>query len=692
MGRAGADGAGLYSGRHGPGAECAAGGFRGRGGRKTLELWRGFLALYDTGDHVFDDVAAEFCALCRELTAGASASPWVTAVAADLQSRAEVLRFVLSGQGPQRRGLVVSGLAAVADGYRAAGSPREVAWTFRRAASFAADGPATGRSRARSLLVQACGEATAGELEVVRANLELMLAELDLRDLLDGTGGHDQKEVLARFDVLADSFRAGGHLFGDALVRWSVARWLLAYGLPDGLDMARAAAADFAAADAPSSELQVWSALQAWYTAHGDPARGREARSRAARLVPGMGFPLAAETRVLDEANEAFRSGDVARARFLLTKKFWAAPNLQAASRLMLATSANAVGLRAEARQLLEGVIDDLTAAGASVLLGEALGLLSTMLTGEDDDRAAALLRQAAGAAQAAESPAEEAKYRAQLAWLIVIQRRSAQVTPLLSEEVAGEFEQAERLLTGQRTLEAGGELVKLYQLRGQAAFLSSDWNQCGSWLTKAETTARGFGLLSDLAFILCYQGLALIEAGRRIGPSAYDQAAGRLEESQRLLRQAELPAFVWQTGFYRALCDIEAARWPQEAAERDARMNRASGLMEESSRLIDQLRESSDRESADLGQRVRMAFSVDKQTFYSQGFHLVWDACSNADAAWLWLERMKGRALLDGLSDGDAPGISLQAEPADAKALATGKPERLRLGPPSSAVSVSRN
>ena len=280
--------------------------------------------------------------------------------------------------------------------------------------------------------------------------------------------------MLHRFDELAAMFQAGGHVFGDALVRWAVARPLLNYGKSAGLALAHAAAAGFAAADVPSSELQVWSALQFWYTVHGDQARSREAETHAAQLVPGMGFALAAEVRVLDEANQAFRSGEAARARSLLARLSRSSPSLQAASRVMLATTANAVGMRAEARQLLEGVVADLTATGASLLLGEALAVLAMLLIGSDDIRALELLRSAADVAHAAESPAEEAKYRSQLAWTIVTQRMQARTTPYITSEAAAEFAAAERLLTGQRTLEAGGELVNLYQFRGQVAFFAA--------------------------------------------------------------------------------------------------------------------------------------------------------------------------------------------------------------------------
>lgn len=644
----------------------------------ALRLWQGFIGLYDGGDRLFQDVLTEFCALCRELgRAGAGAS----ALAADLLSRAETMRFTLSGRGPQHRGPVVAGLAGAAEGYRRAGLAADAVGALRRAASFAADGLRAERARARTLLDEARTEAAAGGLGLAEASAELALAEMDLREVLDGDEERDRAEVLGQFDALAAKFRAGGHAFGDALVGWAVARWLLVYGVAEGLELARTAARGFAAADVPSSEQRVWAALNSWYLVHGDPAGSREARAQEARLTELMGFGLAAEVRALDEANQAFRSGDIARARSLLGRRSRTSSGMQAANRLVLATSTNAVGLRAEARELVEGVIAELSATGGSVVLGEALTVLAMMEMGRDDDRAAELLAEAAGVAHAAESPAEEAKYRALLAWARVVRRRAEGAAPIVDAAAVAEFDEAERLLTGQRSLEAGGELARVYQFRAQAAFLSSDWNGCGTWLTKAETTARTFGLLPDLAFILCYQGLVMIEVARRTGPASYDFAASRLDESRELLGRVELPAFAWQAGFYRALCDIEAARWPDTPPEhRAGRLTQASGLMEESSALIDRLRESSERGAADQRQQVWMAFAVDKQTFYTQGFQLAWDARAEPAAAWQWLERMKGRALMDALSEN--PFVS-DKRPGAERSRAAQQDLRVRAEPP---------
>lgn len=543
----------------------------------TLRLWAGFLDLYRESDQPLAARAAAFSALCDESVASSGDDPAVSALAADLRSRAEVMRFVLSGMGQAHRGELVSAMVAAADSYRSSGQQREALATLRRAASFAADGLLADREAARELYARASREAGADGLVIPRARAELALAEFELRALLDGGGDRDQARVLSRFDELAAAFAGGGHVYGDALVRWAVARLLLDYGNPAGVELARGAAAGFAGADAPSSELQVWSALRLWYSVHGDEEHGREAERQAARLAPGLGSSLAAEVRVLDKANQAFRSGEVARARALLTGLATGSSGLQAASRLMLATSANAVGMKAEAKLLLEGVIADMRASGASLVLGEALTVLATLLMGEDDVRVLDLLRAATGVAREAESPVEEAKYRSQLAWTMVTQRMGAQARPFLNDDASAEFEAAERLLAGQRTLAAAAELAKLYQYRGQAAFFDTDWPQVGTWLTKAESTARGLGLLPDLAFILSYQGLAMIQLARRSGTTAYDQAARLFTEAQELFRLVNVPAFVWQTGFYRALCDIEAASSPPRPAQRAARLTRSA-------------------------------------------------------------------------------------------------------------------
>jgi CHAT domain len=617
-----------------------------------LRLWRGFLALYHGDGRPLAERAAEFSDLCDRLAAGGSAA--VVALAADLRSRADVLVFVLNGLGPARRGPLVTRLAEVANGYRDANDPREAVAALRRAASFAGGGLAADRLTARGLLALSAREADEGGLVIAAAQAELELAKIELRALLDEDGERDQGSVLARFDEIAGLFRAGGHVFGDALAQWAVAELLLEYGNPAGIELARVAAAGFAAAGVPSTELHVWSALRLWYLVHGDQAAGRAAAARAAQLAPAVGIPLATEVSALDEANEAFRSGEIGRARSLLAGLGPGTPGFAAGTRVMLATSAHAIGLRAQARQVLEGAIADMTATGASALLGEAQALLSAQLMDDDPARALELLRSAADVAREAELPAEEAKYHSQLAWAMVVQRMRRDERPCLTAAADAEFAIAERLLAGLRTLEAAGEMVRLHQHQGQAAFIDKDWPRVGDRLTEAERMLRALGLLPDLAFVLSYQGLAMIEVARKAGPSSYDQAARLLGESQGLFRQVALRAMEWQVGFYRALCDIEAARWPDPAGERDMRLDRAGALMEESSALIDELRGSA--EAGDAGQRQQawMAFSADKQVFYGEGFGLAWDARSDATAAWQWLERMKGRALLDGLADGD--------------------------------------
>ena len=626
-----------------------------------LKLWAGFLALYEERNYAAEAAFDEYEQVCRGF-AEPGGHATVRAWAADLGARAQAMRFVLAGQGAEQRERVMARVAATADAHRAAGAGRDALGALRRAASFGSDGRVAERAVARELLRRARDEAREQSFPIAAAEARLALAEFDLREVLDGRGDLQEAEVLAEFDRLVEAFSAAGHTFGEAKVAWAVARLLLVYGLVAGVDMARTAAQEFAAAEALSSEQIVWAALDAWHSAHGDPAASGEAREQQNRLASVMGFGLAADVRALGEANTAFRSGDVARATPLLSgDPSSTSAGLLAGRRVMMATSAIAVGLTKEARGLLDGVIADLERTGASMVLGEALSVLATSLVGEDHERATRLLGRAIEVARETESATEEGLYLGRRAWGRVVHRYATAAAPLVDDQARADFDAAERVLLTQRTLAARAELVTLNQYRGQAAFFGADWDGCGHWFTQAELIARQFDLVPQLAGILCHQGLALIQIGRQAGPVTYDHAAARLDESRQLYEQVGLRAFNWKLLFFRALCDIEAARWsgPSPASsspEPAERLNRAAALMQSASQEIDWLRQASEQGGAERRQEVWMAFSIDKQTFYEQGFQLAWDARADAAEAWVWLERSRGRALLDALSNPDAP------------------------------------
>jgi CHAT domain len=615
----------------------------------VLRLWCGFIALNDAGGDAPLDAFAVTCDQFEH-----TSDPQVAALAADLRGRTEAFRFTRDGRGLSHCAPVMGWLIRAADRYRAAGLARESAAALRRAADFGSRGLAADRATARALLTRSRAEAEHDGLAIARAGALLGLAEFELRSLLDGDGGRSMPELLTEFDAVAQSYRDGGHVYGGALVYWCVARWLLAYGFAEGLEIARAAALEFAAADAPAAEQQVWTALNLWHIVHGDSSAGQDAQLRVARLAAAMGLPLAADVSTLGEAHESLRAADVGQARSLLVRRP-DTPVVAAGYRLIEVTSALSVGLDEEARVLAEELVADLMAAEAELVLGEVLLVLATMLRGRDFGRCAALLNQAAELARANEDPVAEAKYHAHLAWCTALYRGAAGAVPVLDEQVLAGFGQAEALLADQRSLRARGELVMVHELAGQAALTCSDWTACGKWLGQAEEVARRAGLLPSLAAVLVHQGLALIRLGRIAGTACYDQASAKLDEARSLYERIGLSSFTWQATFHRALCDIEAARLVP-VPERTGRQERAAGLMEEASALIDRLRGAAEIRGAAAQQQTRMAFSVSKQTFYTQGYQFAWSERRDPVAGWRWLERMKGRALLDALSERAAP------------------------------------
>jgi tetratricopeptide (TPR) repeat protein len=639
-------------------ANAAVGTAAGSADDPALQLWRRFLALNVSGD---DASVESFVLGCEALEQ--AADPPVATLAADLRGRAEALRFIHGGRGARHCTPFVGWLVRAADRYQAAGLARETAAALRRAASFGARGLAADRTTARVLLTRAQAEAERASLPIARAGAQLDLAEFELQAVLDGDSGRPLPELLAEFDAIAQRYQDGGHAFGGALVHWCVARWLLAYGFAEGLEIARATALEFAAADVPRLEQEVWTELSMWHIAHGETAVGRHAQQQVTRLAAAIGLSLSAEVSTMGEAHESLRAADVGQARSLLAgRPGW--PIADFGYRLIEVTSAYSVGLCEEARVLAKELVADLTAAGTDQVLGEALLLLATIVRERDFGRCTALLDRAAALARANEAATDEAKYRAHLAWCTALHRGSAGAVPVFDEQVLAGFGQARALLAGQRTLKARGELAMVYEHAGQAALTCSEWDTSTRWLDKAEQVARDAGLAPRLAAILMQQGLALLRLGRSHGTACYDLAAAKLDESRALHERIGLSAFTWQAIFHRALCDIEAARLVAPA-ERAARHERAAGLLEEASALIDRLRESAESRNPAARQETGMAFSVDKQEFYGQGFQFAWAERHDPEASWRWLERMKGRALQDALSERAAPSeTTRRAEP----------------------------
>ncbi|WP_370378111.1 CHAT domain-containing protein [Catenulispora sp. GAS73] len=652
-----------------------------------LRLWGEFLALYAEPDA---DVMArldEFDQLCADYAASPDGA--VAALTVDLSARAWTVRQVRAGKGTDSRVESMRRMARAAEVYESAGLVRDAADALRRAATVGAVGRAAERAAALDLLREAGRLAGTHSLDVGAAEVRLAAATLAFRDFLDDPSGSDVALLIAEFDGAEADFTAAGHAFGEAKVASAVGLLLLTYGSEEGLAFAETAARGFAEADVPLGEQPVWAALNTWHTLRGDPAEARRASDRATTLALASGVTLGIEVRALGEAHDALRAGEAGIARPLLEngsrggRSGDGAGAFPLASLVLAATTASSVGLKAEALGHLETVVATLAETGATFALTEALSVAATLLTTQGPDRAARLLAQAADLAEDAETFAEQARYLAQAAWDRVVARHAAGAVPLIDDTVLRDFDKAEAILSAQRTLAARSELVNLYQFRGQAAMFAADWDQCGHWLTEAEHVARICGLLPQLAAILCHQGLTLITVARRTGLETYDRAAGRLEESLALYRQTGLRPFVWQVTFHRALCDIEALRWPHPdgaSPSPEERIARASELLEAASEEIDYLRRSSEHGAAGRRQQVWSSFAADKQTFYEQAFQLAWDVRGDAAAAWLWLERAKGRALLDALGEPAQADDNSDGNAADAADVASTSPEVRRL------------
>lgn len=619
-----------------------------------LQLWRYLAVLYGPTALESGDSLSALDGACRGVLASTEATPSLRALAQDFIVRGRLFRNALDGDPPARRADTAAAFNLIADAYTAVGQTVEALEARRREAGLLRHPLGGNRQRARALFQGAANDAAAAGAHIEAAEARLALAEMELEDCLDRVpDGCDPDSVLPKFNEVERLYAEGGHAFGEAIVNWSLARILLRYGLEPGVELARKAALGFAAAGALTSERDVWSDLFTWHTRRGEPREAHHALGESRRIAAAMGPWIGTGMEWLAQADQAFRLGHAAEARRVLTRELARLPSIvqRVSHRIILSNTIGSVGLRAEARRLLEEAVAELESQEPTVLLGEALLLLATQYTKESLDASIAYATHAIGVAQGIGAHVEEGKYLSFRGSQLVLKAHLAGMHQV-SSEAAADFDAAEALLGQALTLESRVELITLYEHRGQAGLFFRDWAACGHWLSQAEQVAHAYGLIHTLAFVFVQQGLALLQLARTEGLERYDQAAERFDLALESFEQSGTRGMRWHGLFYRALCDKEGGEWEDpEKSRRDERWDRARRLLEDAAQEIDRLRGFSDEGAMAQRQTVTISFSVDKQQLYATGFDLAWRLRRDAVDALRWLERMKGRALLDALA-----------------------------------------
>jgi tetratricopeptide (TPR) repeat protein len=581
--------------------------------------------------------------------------PETASLASDLNARANVALLTFGRLPLSKRDDVLAQMAQVPQLYEASGQPTDALTAQFRHANYTRNPLYKGLADPRARLTEVAEQAHEPAAALILADARLALAEMDFLDVQTGAQTRGNDELVATFSACIGLYEQGGHAFAQAKVVSSLGKLFLEYGIEAGVAMLRNALPDIEAVAAFSLQQEIWRSLDIWYRHTGDATGLREALQASVHLTQQMGSALTQDVDRQGKADEAFRGGHVKGATTLLAEpRAEPAPGVIDASHMLIeGTSLSSVGQFDKAIEIIKRAIDLLQTQENYFLLAQAWYNLSAIYIDVDYDRALACVDEAIKAASVVNDSLCAAQYRGYRGWLGIQARYKSGATPIMTDPILQDLQAACAELQQIKTLEAMVQLASTCGYLGQAYFIEKNWQPCGFWYTRANEICAAYRLRPGQAFVLMNQALALIEVGRQAGATTYDTADGYLVQAGDLFVQCGYFAMLWRVSFYRGLTQYEPARALAPAQpERAARFQRAEGHFVRASYWIDLLRGYSTAGSETEQQSGWIAYGLDKQLVYDTGMQMNTVFRQDTVAAFQWLERMKGRALLDALAD----------------------------------------
>ncbi|MFP2931878.1 hypothetical protein ACLESO_43240, partial [Pyxidicoccus sp. 3LG] len=601
---------------------------------------------------------------CRSALEAPGVDGRVRALAMDLQARLVGIEVAMLLRPEAELVEAIEGMGRAAEAYEASGSPEEARAARARQATLFRQGPHPQLDAARRRWTELRERASAEGDDVSEARARLALAELEF----EATWARpeavtDGEALVAPFREAASAYVRAGHALGEAQVSLSLGKLLLKYAVPDGEGLLREALEFFAREEFVSGQQEALRALVVWHSHRGEAREALQVSERLRALDASEGSPMGEATTLMGLADSAFRRGEFIRARELLEEaerlagQAWQGAGVW----LQLALAESAMGLHARAEATCREVVSRLERLGPQPMLSQAYFVWGHVVQERDVAGAIALWEKALCVDEALGDAVAQAQKLVNIAWAQVQQRRAQGKAPLLTPDIERRFERASAVLLPRRELEARVVLGNLYTQRAQAEFLAEHWQDCGNWLQLAEELARTLGLKMQLAFVLSQQGLVLVQVGRSGAPHAWSEASRRFEEAHAFFERESMLDMQWRLLFYQGLADLEAGLKATLTGEEQQRLwGRAREALEAASERIDLLRGNVAERNPLKAQANRMALVVGKEQVYGLGFDLYLSALRDSAGALLWLERMKGRALLDALAESRLPEPSL--------------------------------
>jgi tetratricopeptide (TPR) repeat protein len=509
---------------------------------------------------------------------------------------------------------------------------------------------------AKVIFHQAQDQAQTAGNQVRQAEAVLHLAELDF-DLAT-------ERKIADTDIQIDStlypkvsvlYEAAGHSFGSAHVLFSLGNRLIDTGL-NGNDAVRQALEIYRKQDHLHGIYSSLKALGIWHLRQGQLAEAKNIYDEAIKVAEQMDFPGGQASAYLGFGDYFYRTGDYARAlaAYQQAELLSPPPSVQVLVNLILANVYILMNLPNRAEIACRKAIAILTPAGSSSSLSLAYFILGNILTSKGDWGGAITVWRDGLAVDLARSDVRgQAEKLHCIAQATVMQHYSSNHLPIsdaVYEEAMALYAQAIELLNTDDN-EAVAVIANTYQLQAQTALTCRRPLDALQYLEHSRNTYAALGLAMQTANTDALLGLVFHDLGNRGYFDAYTEATCCYQRALNYFQTVRMHDITWKICFYLADVDFMQSFRSLTGEEQQARRQNAARLLEEAAADIELVRGRYIETDPVARETARLGLVEDKEKVYRFAVRLHYWHLQDANAAFNWLERLKGRAFLDSLA-----------------------------------------
>jgi tetratricopeptide (TPR) repeat protein len=402
---------------------------------------------------------------------------------------------------------------------------------------------------------------------------------------------------------------------------------------------------------------EVLSALGTWYLRQGNLDAARDCHQQLATLTHEMGFLLGQATAAMAMGDYFFRRGDYARALAAYEQaQALAVPvALQALIALNRANTATLMNMPERAEAACREALARLQPTGRADQRSLAYYILGNARTRQGDWAGAiAVWREGLAIDEASQNWLGQAEKLQAIAQATVMHHYQPGGPPIpdpVYAEAMRLYEAAIARLHNQRDQSAAAVIANTYQLQGQTAITCGRPLDALRYLEQARDAYAHLDMAMQTANTDAMLGLLCYDLGGRGHPDLYGESERFYMQALDYYLTAGMRDTAWKVRFYLALTTFRRGVLSHTPDDQQEYWHQTVDRLNEASQDIDHIRGHFIDRDAVATESGRLALVADKDKVYTFAVQFHYQYLHDAQGAFTWLERLKGRAFLDHLA-----------------------------------------